>query len=72
MSAIKATCQQLLIDSQDSSNCTPLLYCIQNANINCIKSLIAKGADVDIECDSYFCFSMFSKTLVRRGVDRGC
>ena len=61
-----ASCQQLLIDSLDSSRCTPLLYCIQNANINCMKSLIAKGADVDIECDSYnfsdnsLCLNTFS------------
>ena len=48
-----ASCQLLLIDSRDASRCTPLMYCVPNANINCMKSLIAKGADVDIENDGY-------------------
>ena len=48
-----ASSQHLLIDSRDSSRTTPLMYCVPNANINCMKSLIAKGADVNKENDSY-------------------
>ena len=36
-----------LIDTEDSRNCTALVYAIQNANINCVRSLIKNGANVN-------------------------
>ena len=45
--------QQIIIDTQDSSRCTAVVYAVQNANINCLKCLISNRADVNIECYSY-------------------
>ena len=39
---------QTIIDIQDWIGHTALLHAVQNANINCLKCLIAKGADVHI------------------------
>ena len=37
-----------LIDAKDDDECTALMYAVQNANIKCVKSLIANGADVNL------------------------
>ena len=39
--------QQAIIDKQDINKRTALLYAVRNANINCLKSLITNGADVN-------------------------
>ena len=54
--------QPITIDTRDSSRSTALLHAVQNANINCLKCLIANGADVNIETDRY----QYSVTGVRR------
>ena len=36
-----------IIDTQDIDECTALLYAVRNANINCVRCLIANGADVN-------------------------
>ena len=36
-----------LIDTEDCRNCTALVYAIQNANINCVRSLLKNGANVN-------------------------
>ena len=38
--------QRRMIDAEDSRMFTALMYAVRNANINCLKCLIAKGADV--------------------------
>ena len=43
---IKAS-QHTIIDTRDSSECTALMYAVQNENINCLKCFIANGADVN-------------------------
>ena len=40
--------QRTIIDTQDSSRSTAVLYAVQNANINCLRCLIANRADVNI------------------------
>ena len=40
--------QLTIIDTQDSDRCTALTYAVSHANINCLKCLIANGADVNI------------------------
>ena len=42
-----------LINSKSHDGSTALLYAVQNANLNCAKSLIASGADVNLEEGSY-------------------
>ena len=42
---IKSTPQRI-IDAEDSRMFTALVYAVRNANINCLKCLIANGADV--------------------------
>ena len=39
--------QQAIIDTQDSSKLTAVVYAVRHANINCLKCLIATGADLD-------------------------
>ena len=46
---------RFLINAQDIHRCTALLYAVRHANINCLKCLIAKGADVNIESANYNC-----------------
>ena len=46
-SMIKSS-QQSIIDIKDKKGRTALLYAVQYANINCLKCLIANGADVNI------------------------
>ena len=43
--------QQTIIDQQDSHRHTAMMYAVKNSNINCLKSLIIKGADVTIGID---------------------
>ena len=45
--------QPSIIDTQDVDKRTALMHAVQNANINCLKSLITNGADVNIEDDKY-------------------
>ena len=45
--------QQNIIDTQDSSMSTAVIYAVQNANINCLKCLIANQANVNIEYYKY-------------------
>ena len=45
--------QQTIIDQQDSHKHTAMMYAVKNSNINCLKSLIIKGADVTIGIDVY-------------------
>ena len=45
--------QQTIIDQQDSHKHTAMMYAVKNSNINCLKSLIIKGADVAIGIDEY-------------------
>ena len=40
--------QRTIIDTQDNSRSTALLYAVHNTNINCLKCLIVNGADVII------------------------
>ena len=40
--------QQTIIDQQDSHRHTAMMYAVKNSNINCLKSLIIKGADVTL------------------------
>ena len=42
-----------LINSESHARSTALLYAVKNANIQCVKSLIAKGANVNQEDDCY-------------------
>ena len=44
---------ETLINNESHDGSTALLYAIRNANIKCVKSLIVKGANVNLECDSY-------------------
>ena len=41
--------QRTSIDTQDTDRHTAMMYAVKNANINCLKCLIANGADVAIE-----------------------
>ena len=47
------SCQQTIIDKQDIDKRTALMHAVQNTNINCLKSLITHGADVNIEIERY-------------------
>ena len=46
---------RFLINAQDIHRCTALLYAVRHGNINCLKCLIASGADVNIESANYNC-----------------
>ena len=45
--------QQTIIDAQDWSGRTALVHAVRNANINCVKCLVANGADINILNDNY-------------------
>ena len=47
--------QQTIIDQQDSHRHTAMMYAVKNSNINCLKSLIIRGADVTIGIDVKMC-----------------
>ena len=49
--------QRTIIDTQDSDRCTALTYAVRHANINCLKCLIANGADVNIGDNRYQYFT---------------
>ena len=36
------------LNTKDSTECTPLMYAVRQGNINCVKSLITHGADVNV------------------------
>ena len=36
------------LNTKDSTECTPLMYAVRQGNINCVRSLIAHGADVNV------------------------
>ena len=44
------------MNAQDIDERTALLYAVRHANINCLKSLITNGADVNTGNDSYAMF----------------
>ena len=47
-----------LVNSKDDEECTALIYAVQNANIKCVDSLIANGADVNfIRCTNSYSLS---------------
>ena len=43
---------QALVDTRDEHSHTALLYAVQNANINCVRSLITNGSDVNMSIGS--------------------
>ena len=45
--------QQTIIDAQDVDKRTAVIHAVRHANINCLKSLITNGADVNIGNDKY-------------------
>ena len=45
--------QQIITDAEDIDEYTALFYAVRNANVNCVRCLIANGADVNIGCDTY-------------------
>ena len=49
-----------LINSESHDGSTALLYAVENANLKCAKSLIAHGANVDVEDYGYANYSRFS------------
>ena len=51
-----------LINNESHDGSTALLYAIRNANIKCAKSLIANGANVNVEDDSYAGYSSLSSS----------
>ena len=46
--------QRTIIDARDSSRCTAVLYAVKNDNINCLKCLIANGADISIADGGFY------------------
>ena len=50
---IMKSSQQAILDARDINRRTALMCAIENANIDCIKCLLAKGADVTLEADRY-------------------
>ena len=50
---ITADSSGTLINNESHDGSTALLYAVRNANLKCAKSLIAKGANVNVENDSY-------------------
>ena len=54
-------CGRALINSQSHDGSTALLYAVQNANIKCVKTLIANGASINVDNGSFFV--SFDKTL---------
>ena len=51
-SMIKSS-QRTIIDAQDVDKRTGVIHAVRHANINCLKSLITNGADVNIGYDGY-------------------
>ena len=41
-----------LVNAKDDNGCTALMYAVTNANIKCVKSLIANGADIHLIKDT--------------------
>ena len=55
--------QRIIINTQDIDACTALLYAVRNENANCVKCLIANGADVDIGYDTYTSKTRFLNSM---------
>ena len=53
--------QQTVINTQDINKRTALMHAVRHANINCLKSLITNGADVDAGHDRYRMVEFVSK-----------
>ena len=51
-----------LINSKSYDGSTTLLHAVKNANLKCSKSLIANGANVNLEDASYPCYSSLSSS----------
>ena len=51
-----------LINSKSYDGSTALLHAVKNANLKCAKSLIANGANVNLEDASYPCYSSLSSS----------
>ena len=51
-----------LINNKSHDGSTALLYAVQNANLKCVKSLIANGANVNLEDDTYPNYSNLSSS----------
>ena len=47
------SCQQTIIDKQDSYMHTAMMYAVKNYNTNCLQSLLTSGADLTIGIDVY-------------------
>ena len=54
-------CGRALVNIQSHDGSTALLYGVQNANINCVKKLIANGASINVD-DGFF-FTSSDQTL---------
>ena len=52
-----------LINSKSHDGSTALLYAVKNANVKCVKSLIANGANVNLEDDSYADYSSLTSSM---------
>ena len=48
-----------LIDKKDDKAITALLYAVHNANVSCVRSLIANGADVNITTSNYKVYGVY-------------
>ena len=55
-------CSETLINSQSHDGSTALLYAVKNANLKCAKSLIANGANINLEDDSYADYSSLTSS----------
>ena len=63
--------QQIIIDEQDFHKQTALIYSVKNANINCVKCLIANGADVNVgteRCPALVAFQIKSWTPIMKAI----
>ena len=56
--------QKTIINTQDINRCTALLYAVENANIDCIKCLLANKADVTIEAEKWQIFVHGKNTIL--------
>ena len=55
--------QRTIIDTQDMYAGTALLYAVRNDNVNCVKCLIANGANVTIGYNRYTSKTRFFKSM---------
>ena len=72
------SCQQRIIDAEDARMLTALRHAVNNANINCLKRLIANGADIIGNPRSGYVWPLVArlgnvellKCLFNRGIDQ--